>query len=74
LQSPVGADPASDDAQFVAKTVAGGLRRVADGRLSTRPRPTLNLATAQISDIQHAPQPFPGMGWSNRSVDVLDTA
>jgi len=35
LQKPVGSDPAGDDAQFVAKMVAGTLRRVADGRLST---------------------------------------
>jgi len=36
LQKPVGSDSAGDDAQFVAKMVAGGLLRVADGRLSTQ--------------------------------------
>jgi len=38
LQQPAESDPAGDDAQFVAKMVAGGLRRVADGRLSTPSR------------------------------------
>jgi len=36
LQKPVGSDQAGNDAQFVAKMVAGGLHRVADGRLSTQ--------------------------------------
>jgi hypothetical protein len=36
LQQPAEPHPAGDDAQLVAKMAAGGLRRVADRRLSTQ--------------------------------------
>jgi hypothetical protein len=51
LQKLVGSTPAGDDAQFVVKMVAGGLRRVADGRL---PTPSLR---ADSSPTAPAPAP-----------------